>query len=217
MRILYVNGKNNNGGANIALLNIIKGMMAKGHEVHVVTDKKTGFFLNEVNKIGCNIHLCSCNLNIKVGSNVRNPLTIINYYTYSFLTWYRQKRFINHIIKTVKPDLVHTNIGPLTTAAEICNKLSVPHVWHIREYGKEIGFRMFPSFDHFNKLLKGENNYCIAITNGIFSYYDMRECHDCCIYDGVFPESTLSQLAAVLARRVGPEQQGLPGACSPRE
>lgn len=43
MRILYINGKNNNGGANIALLNIVKGMMAKGHEIHVFVKESTYF------------------------------------------------------------------------------------------------------------------------------------------------------------------------------
>lgn len=56
MRILYINGKNNNGGANIALLNIVKGMMAKGHEIHVLTDKRQGFFLDEINKLGCHVY-----------------------------------------------------------------------------------------------------------------------------------------------------------------
>ena len=57
MKILYVNGKNNNGGANIALLNIVKGMLQKGHEVHVITDNHPGFFLGEIKKTACTLHL----------------------------------------------------------------------------------------------------------------------------------------------------------------
>lgn len=193
MKILYVNGKNNNGGANIALLNIIRGMMSIGHEVHVVTDKDPGFFLDEVNKTGCHIHTCRCDLNIKVASYVRNPITIFNYYIIRFLDWYRQKKYIRHIIKEISPEIVHTNIGPLTTAAELCKEMGIPHVWHLREYGEALGFRVFPSDSHFKELLKDNNNYCIAITKGIFKYNYLRNNHDCYIYDGVFPQAMINQ------------------------
>lgn len=191
MRILYINGKNNNGGANIALLNIVKGMMAKGHEIHVLTDKRQGFFLDEINKLGCHVYTCNCALNVKIASWVKNPITFLNYYIYHFYTWYNQKRFIKKIIKEIKPDIVHTNIGPLTTAAVVCENLGVPHVWHIREYGKEVGFRIFPSQKYFDNKIKQDNTYCIAITKGLFNYNNMRKHHDCYIYDGVFPHSQI--------------------------
>ena len=193
MKILYVNGKNNNGGANIALLNIVKGMLQKGHEVHVITDNHPGFFLGEIKKTACTLHTCSCALNIRVSNKVKNPITIFNYYAYHLYTWFSQKRFINHVIQEIKPDVVHTNIGPLTTAAEVCIELGIPHVWHIREYGVELGYHIFPSKTHFHKLLYNDKNYCIAITKGIFGYYNMRYNHDCCIYDGVFPQTNISQ------------------------
>ena len=192
MRILYVNGKNNNGGANIALLNIVKCMLQKGHKVHVITDNHPDFFLCEIKKTACTVHACSCALNIKVSKKVRNPITIFNYYAYHLYIWFTQKRFIKRVINDINPDIVHTNIGPLTSAAEVCRELGIPHVWHIREYGVELGFRIFPSQTWFQKLLYNDKNYCIAITKGIFTYYNMRDNHDCCIYDGVFPQTNIS-------------------------
>lgn len=193
MKILYINGKNNNGGANIALLNIIKGMMAEGHEVHVITDIKTDFFLNELKKTGCYYYSCRCALNIKVSKRVKNPITILNYYIYNLYTWYCQKKYIKQKIEEIHPDIVHTNIGPLITAAEVCENLKIPHVWHIREYGEELGFRIFPSQKYFLKLLKRDNNYCIAITKGIFKHYNMRDNQDIHIYDGVFSQNLIGQ------------------------
>lgn len=193
MKILYINGKNNNGGANIALLNIIEGMMTLGHEVHVITDNKSGFFLDEVKKTGCHLHPCACFLNIKVASWVKNPITIIHYYARRFYKWYKQKQYIKKVIKDVRPDIVHTNIGMLTSASEVCKKMKIPHVWHMREYGEEFGFKVFPSDNHFKKILKDNNNYCIAITKGIFKYKDLRENHDCYIYDGVFPQAMINK------------------------
>ena len=195
MRILYVNGKNNNGGANIALLNIVKGMLNKGHEVHVITDNHPGFFLEEIIKTECTVHTCSCALTIRVSKRVKNPITIFNYYAYHFYTWFKQKRFIKQVIQDIKPDVVHTNIGPLTTTAEVCIELGIPHVWHIREYGVEFGFYVFPSQSYFRKLLNNNSNYSIAITKGVFNFFNMRENHDCYIYDGVFPQAKIDQTA----------------------
>jgi len=193
MKVLYVNATNNNGGASIALLKIVEQMSLKGHEVHVMTDCHSGYLLDELKKSNCTLHLVSCALNIKVASHVKNPLTIANYYRSRILSWIIQYRYLNTLIKKLQPEIIHTNVGPLTTAAKICYIKGIPHVWHIREYQKEFGFRMFPSFGYFKKLLFSTNNYNIAITNGIFNYFGLRDGKDVVIYDGVFSAFELNR------------------------
>lgn len=53
---------------------------------------------------------------------------------------------IESIIKEYHPDIVHTNVGPLDIALEVCLKHRIPHVWHQREY-QDLDFHMhsFPS------------------------------------------------------------------------
>lgn len=84
-----------------------------------------------------------------------------------------------------KPDIIHSNTAVAKYGYELANYMNIPHVWHIREYGKlDIGRGFFPTDWHFKKLLSSRNNYCITITKQLSRYFDLNEGKNIVIYDG---------------------------------
>lgn len=50
----------------------------------------------------------------------------------------------------------------------------------------DMNLDMIPTFSLFKKGLKQQGNHCIAITKGIFDFFELQEGKDKVIYDGVF-------------------------------
>ena len=187
MRILYVSNANIIGGATIALLNLIKGIRALGHDVLVVTVKGDGHFLEMLDQIGCKY--------------VQAPIEISVYpRNYSFITYLPKlfKMILNNVrafpavyrtICDFKPDIVHTNVGPLSLPYYICRMKKIPHVWHQREY-QDLGcdYHFFPSVSSFLRLIHHPLNHNICVSQGVFNYYHCRQGTDRVIYDGVFSQ-----------------------------
>lgn len=94
---------------------------------------------------------------------------------------------LTKIIKYENPNIIHSN-NSLILGGYILSKLfRIPHVWHIREY---------QDLDHklINPYIKTErrwmkNSHCIAITKGIYDYWNLTSPKDVFIYNGMFPLS----------------------------
>ena len=70
---------------------------------------------------------------------------------------------LNKVIKDIKPDIIHTNVGPLTTGHYAAKKNGIPHIWHSREYGDlDFDLKIFPSKPYLHKLLN--QDFVISIT-----------------------------------------------------
>ena len=71
--------------------------------------------------------------------------------------------------------LVHTNVSVIGIGYQLARCLGVPHVYHIREYGKEdFGIRPFPSKRAFDKRLIRSGSYSICITRDILRYHHLE-------------------------------------------
>ena len=187
MRILYISSANGMGGGSVvALLNIIREMIAHGHEVQVVTAMDKGPLLDEFRDLGCSYHQLSVRNNIYPRSY--NPILFLPRLFYMLWSNYKAKLKLKHIIQNFCPDLVHTNVGTMNVAVDLCLKAGIPHVWHQREY-QDLDFNclFFPSKKAFMRQIHRRGNYNICITNGIFQYRQLRVGIDRVIYDGVFP------------------------------
>lgn len=93
------------------------------------------------------------------------------------------KRYIYNLLQEIQPDIVHCNCGPLDISLDACLKLSIPHIWHLREYqDKDFNCSMFYGKRHFVKDFT-QRQFNIAITNGVFEHFSLRPC-DRVIYDG---------------------------------
>ncbi|UKA26081.1 glycosyltransferase [Photobacterium damselae subsp. damselae] len=88
------------------------------------------------------------------------------------------------ICRCYKPDVIHTNIGPITLGYWVSKILNIKHIWHLREY-QDLDFDMkfFPNKLMFNKLINNSDKV-VCITNKISNHFS-TSMNSVVIYDGV--------------------------------
>lgn len=191
IRILYIAHVVEIGGASIALLNIIKSL-PQTVKVGVMLPAKNGWLVDELKKCKCHIFFSNYELMVYPLAPIRkygwwNPIGYLKFLK-GLYNKFRKRRIackdLKNIITEFTPNIVHCNCGPLTFSQSVCKKMGVIHVWHLREYIKDMS--IIPTKSIFKRKLRQEGNYCIAITKGIFDYFGLQQGKDKVIYDGVF-------------------------------
>ena len=194
MRILYIAHVVEIGGASMALLNIIKGLPTT-IDVGVMLPAQEGWLVDELKQCNCHLFFSNYEMMVYPVASIRkygrwNPIGYLKFCKGLYNKfWKREKarKDLRNIINEFHPDIVHCNCGPLTFSLKVCQEMDVVHVWHIREYIKmNMNLYMMPTFSLFKKGLKQQGNHCIAITKGIFDFFELQEGKDKVIYDGVF-------------------------------
>ncbi len=90
------------------------------------------------------------------------------------------------IVKSEKPDIIHTNVGVVQTGFKVAQKLGIPHIYHLREFQDlDFGMKIMPSFERFTESLKQSGNYNICITRSIQRHFLMDDRNSVVIYNGV--------------------------------
>ncbi len=189
MKILYIASSASWGGASVALYNLIKGLRQYGDEVRVLFPYgKNLRFCEELKKIGVQYSFSTYGLTIR--PYTRNPLRYVKKVVSMMRDNLASRKVVEDLIRDFRPDIVHTNVGPLDLALSVCEKNQIPHVWHIREYQDlDFGMKPFPTKGMFINRLHRSRNYNVAITKGVFDYWNLSPKKDVTIYDGVFSES----------------------------
>lgn len=103
-------------------------------------------------------------------------------YPFAFL------KFIK-IIKKESPDIIHTNNSLIFGGYILSKTFKIPHVWHIREY-QDLDHKLINPFIKTEKRWMN-NSYCIAITKGIYDYWNLTRPKDTFIYNGMFSMNEL--------------------------
>lgn len=188
MKILYISNTSSLVGSGAALFQMIQGIMGFGHQVKVITPFREGPLVDKLQSIGC-----PCN-QVDILGNVYPNKPNLLWSAARLLRMCRSnvtaKRRIAEIIREFQPDIVHTNVGPISVALDVCKEIGIPHVWHHREYTNLYpGLHYFPTRKKFFEKTRYSNNYNICITNDIFHHIQAREDRDVVIYDGVFSRS----------------------------
>lgn len=193
MKILYISSSSDWGGASVALYNLIKSLICH-HEIHVLLPKEEGKFVDLLNTLGASCYFIDYTLTIRPKLNnltecLKYPIRIWKL----LLKTRKARNSLTSLIDNIKPDIVHTNVGPLDIALDICKNRRIPHIWHLREYQDlDFGMTFFPNKKKFYKRIHSTGNYNIAITKGVYNYWKLRPC-DSVIYDGVFDEEQLKR------------------------
>jgi len=100
-------------------------------------------------------------------------------------------------VKTFNPKIIHTNSSTSLLGYKLAHDLSIPHLWHIREYGKlDHGWQYFPSKCSFIHKINSPLNYSVCITNSIYKYFGSPSKGET-IYDGVFDIDTVPNISEV--------------------
>lgn len=203
MKILFLTATLNWVGASISVLNLLKGLRRRGVDCFVVTssdyciDKKMTDAFEKIGVQWTSIHFYW---------DTSNPKTItgIKSLAYAALHPFRMqkakkarqeakrarntaKEKLEEIIRDYHPDIVHTTVGEIGIGYEVCQKLGVKHVWHLREYqDKDFGWHIYPTKEKFCERLR-KSDAVITITDGIRSYFNLADCpHAVTIYNGIY-------------------------------
>lgn len=186
MKILYIAHTSADGGSSVALLNIVKGMLNRNVELAVACPTREGYLAEQLKQLGI---LCYIPTRRYEGYHVY-PLTKrlgqwCSFFIKDYLAEKRGERFIAKIIKEYNPDIVHTNSSACVIGYNVCKRLGIKHVWHIREYLEFFtGWTPKPCVAVHKKRILSHYTRNIAITKSMYEHYDMKE-PNVYIYDGV--------------------------------
>jgi glycosyltransferase involved in cell wall biosynthesis len=98
------------------------------------------------------------------------------------------------IIEKVRPNIIHTNVGPVHIGSFAARLKKIPHIWHIREFQDlHYGWIPFPTKKFLTKELNHPNNFKIAISNAIFNHVYLNK-KTRVLYDGVFSISNIPEI-----------------------
>lgn len=189
MKVLFVAHNASIEGAGIAFANICHCLSKSGIEIIAVIPGKRG-----VAELVKDIP----NVNVRIIREIKNevyPSTetirdkIMYFPRLIRLICFRPifKRKLKKIIRSEKPDLIHSNTGTLRIPSLLAERYRIPHVWHIREC-QSIGynFKPFGGENQVKQLFSKKCNNCIFITKSVADYYGFNDDKDSIIYDGVF-------------------------------
>lgn len=184
MRILYISNNSSTGGAPAALLNLVREM-SRSHDVAVMMPDPDGPLYQEMESLGVRCYT-SCKYSLSIWPRVINPFKMVRRLDALRRNHTVVNDYVGQVLDEFKPDIVHTNVGPLDIADGPCRERGIPHVWHLREYQDlDFGMKYHPGgAEAFRRLVSDKNNHCISITSGVESHWKPGG-DSVVIYDGV--------------------------------
>lgn len=197
MRILYIanpGAEDRIFGSHRALLNLIKGVIAKPDNTVAVLVPRKGVLTEELKNLGVKYY-CTHRYRLSRLPSFKPDIGLAKRLFVCGRMIIERNRIQNDLAKVISdfnPDIVHTNVGPLDIADRICEKMDIPHVWHLREFqGNESSISTpFPGVKSYQKRIQSKNNYMIGITKGVFNHFNLGK-KDRVIYDGVFEKKSI--------------------------
>lgn len=170
MKVIYVLSSTvTTGGASKSFLVMINSLMARGVHPTVVLPDRDGLYqiLSEtgVNTVVLNYRPCTF-------PNGMNSLRdYIIYIPRLVVRLYLNRRAsiqLTRILKTLHPDIIHTNVSVINIGYNAAKAIHIPHIYHIREYGdKDFNLRYIPSHRRLERELDQAGSYSICITRDI--------------------------------------------------
>ncbi|MGC8823782.1 MAG: glycosyltransferase family 4 protein [Bacteroidales bacterium] len=170
IRVLYITANGGLWGDNKALLQFLENI--DNVEPYVVVGNK-GLFINELKKLSIPHAIVKNYFSVWPSLHSFRDIVL-------FLPRLLRMIFINKlayfkvkkIVKCFKPDLIHTNTGPVHIGHQLALQFKIKHVWYLHEF-QILDFNMypFPSFSSFTRKLQNYNNYVIANSKAVYRYF----------------------------------------------
>lgn len=167
----------------MAMLNLAGALKTRGHEIAVIFPGAKGPAIKKFEALG-----------ITLFCDEKYTLTTTRHKKAIQKTRQQVLSYVRYVINEFRPDIVHTNVGPLDIAYEVCHEEGIPHVWHLREYQDfDLKAKFYPSKEKFIELIHSKDNHNIAITQGIYEHWNLR-INDRVIYNGVFSALNIPEI-----------------------
>lgn len=188
MKILYVlNSTNAEGGATRSFDNLLNELLVRGNDALVVMPDTGGYYKVLKGK-GVSIYATPYESDIiPYLRTTRDKILFLPRLIRNKCHNYIAVKKIVKICEEFEPDLIHTNVSPISIGYLVSKKLGIPHIYHVREYGDK---------DFDLKIIKIKqrlaDSYTISITKDISKYRNLNdESKDCVIYNGIYPLSSI--------------------------
>lgn len=179
------------GGATISFLNMICGIRQFGFEPVIVHPDNEAKFINILDKYGLEhtrIPLTPLILHVK---SVKNKILYPYHFMNLSLRLRNTTKALEAFVDSVRPDIIHTNVGIIHEGYAAAQRFGIPHVWHLREYqDMDFGWKAYPSKENFEKKLYA--SHVVAISQGIFDHFNLSSTKDKVIYNGILHESEVA-------------------------
>ena len=173
MYILYIlHTTQRYGGATKSFLTMLYGLKNKGVSPIVVVPDCHGVYTELVNS---NIKTIAIPYRADTYPTIRTSIDyilflprIIVHQILNLLACHR----LYHRLKDLPIDIIHTNSSIIDIRFRLSAKLSVPHIYHFREYADiDFGYYYFPCKRRLLKELRQPKSFSICITKDIQRYH----------------------------------------------
>lgn len=195
MNILFITHEKNLNGASKSMLNLIDEMSDR-HIFYVVSPFKEGPVYEELKKR----KLTVLHSNIKRWCRKKNNSNL-KWLAIS-LKWKLYNRFFNMCeaeqlkkqIENLNIDLIHTNTSVINMGGLLRKKTGIPHVWYVREFGKE-DFDLHPldSKRQFYRFIDRNSDALVFVSEALAQKYRPHIMHvnTYIIYNGIGKENII--------------------------
>lgn len=171
MKVLVISHIDNLSGANKSMFSIINELDNK-ISFTLLSNGKSDKMKNEINSK--EVELIYTSYGWWYAKPRENLLKGVYRFTVDAFNYYSKKRIDKKLIQRLKNekfDLIYTNTSTIDIGFKLSKILNIPHVWHIREFGKEdFGFIPVVSKKYiYQSLNKSES--VITISNALKNKY----------------------------------------------
>lgn len=194
LKIIYIaNSTTIFGGGSKALYNLLYGLIEKGVVPLVVLPKNDGLCL-ELQEKGIRTRVLNYRASTYPPLRSFQDKCLFLFRLVGRICLNIKAQFeITKIIRDFRPNIIHTNVSIINIGYSAAQRMKIPHIWHIREYGTlDFHFRYCYTYKGFLKKLHAKNSYTICITRDIQRYDQLSNCSQSrVIYDGVLSKQQI--------------------------
>lgn len=180
--IVFIAHYGNLYGANISLLTFLKETSIPKKDFVVIVPT-AGSFKSELEKenITCLVQWFAYNTEGENTPLFRRYSNILKKIRWLFKLYF--------LIRSLNPKLIYSNSSVVYYGHFIAKALSIPHIWHLREFGN-LDYHLLPDFGlNFQRRIINKSNHVIAISKAIATHYHLKQNNSCVIYNGVTKNS----------------------------
>lgn len=190
MNILYVlNSTYALGGATKSFLTLIEAVRQQGHTPIVVAPDTEGVAIT-LQQMG--VEVIVVNYRNNTYPDLRHTKDALLFLPRLVARRWLIHKAVDTVYQQVKDRniaLVHTNVSVVDVGEKVAQRLAIPHIYHIREYGDaDFHFRYYPSSTAVHRRLSAQ--YTLCITRAIQQYHHLAgNKRSEVVYNGIKPPS----------------------------
>lgn len=192
MKVAYILHQTTSiGGGNKSFMEMLKGLMQKGVQPYIIMPDRNDIFHN-IEEM--NVPTFVTTFRNNTYPDIQSWKDFLLFLPRTIARLYINRKATNavvHYLQNKKIDLIHTNVSVCNIGEKAAQKLNVPHIYHIREYGdKDFNYHYFPNRESFIEKLDEPHCYTIFITKDIQQHFGQTgKAASRVIYNGIQPSA----------------------------